>query len=148
MLYYSYRKQFTWVIRSKPRVPSGTLREIASAFYQLKLGYGYIKAYLHRLNHASNARCRCGRIETTEHLLLTGPEVGDARKALKDKLKRNLALQALLYITDGVEATLNFLKPTKIATRKWHLLRGDDGGWRRQRAVQPTHVSHVSFVSY
>lgn len=126
--YYSYRKHFAWIIRSKLRAPSGTPREVASAFYQLKLGHGYIKAYLHRFNHASNARCRCGRIETTEHLLLTCPEVGDARKALKDKLKRDLTLQTLLHTTDGVEATLDFLKMTKIATRKWHLSRVDDGG--------------------
>ena len=69
--YYSYRKHFAWTIRSKLRVPPGTSREVTSAFYQLKLGHGYIKAYLHRFNHSSNARCRCGRIETTEHLLLT-----------------------------------------------------------------------------
>lgn len=64
-----------------------TPREIASAFYQLKIGHGYIKSYLDKLGHASNDKCRCGAKETAEHLLLSCPETGTARKYVGDSLR-------------------------------------------------------------
>jgi hypothetical protein len=127
---HSYRKEFPWKISSKPFVPQGTKREIASAFYQLKLGHGYFKSYLHKLGHVNNNRCRCGRQETPTHLLLSCPETGDARSVLKRNLRtqeiRDFTMKALLHNTKGVEATLDFLKTTKIATRTWHTQRVDD----------------------
>ena len=44
-----------------------------------------------------------------------------------------LSLTALLYTKTGIETTLEFLKETRIATRKWHLERrleelGDEPG--------------------
>ncbi|CAG8978349.1 hypothetical protein HYALB_00012484 [Hymenoscyphus albidus] len=124
---HSYRREFPWKILSKPRVPQGTKREIASAFYQLKLGHGYFKSYLHNLGHTNNNRCRCGRQETPTHLLLSCPETGDARKVLKRNLLkhyiREFTMKSLLHTTKGVEATLDFLRTTKIATRIWHTQR-------------------------
>jgi hypothetical protein len=124
---HSYRREFPWKILSKPCVPQGTKREIASAFYQLKLGHGYFKSYLHKLGHTNNNRCRCGRQETPTHLLLSCPETGDARKVLKRNLLkhqiRDFTIKSLLHTTKGVEATLDFLRTTKIATRPWHLQR-------------------------
>src|SRR5271156_2419282 len=103
---HSYRKLFHWQIRSKLRTPQGTSRETASALYQLKIGHGYLKSYLYRLNHAENDRCRCGRKETPEHLLLSCPEVGDARKHMRDSLSlfNNLTAQILLHSTIGIAA--------------------------------------------
>lgn len=37
--------------------------------------------------------------------------------------KLPLTLVTLLHTTKGAEATIELLKPTKIATRKWHLER-------------------------
>jgi hypothetical protein len=123
---HSYRKLFKWEVRSKLRTPQGTPRKIASAFYQLKIGHGYFKSYLHKRNHSINDKCRCGRKETPEHLLLSCPETGDARKTMKDALQKNLTLELLLHSTDGVTETLKFINTTKIATRSWHLSRDEE----------------------
>ncbi|KAF2626278.1 hypothetical protein BU25DRAFT_459804, partial [Macroventuria anomochaeta] len=42
----TYAAQYSWWIGKRLRIPPGTRRETASAFYQLKLGHGYNKAYL------------------------------------------------------------------------------------------------------
>jgi hypothetical protein len=42
----TYAAKYSWKTRKKLSVPTGTRREIASAFYQLKIGHGYNKAYL------------------------------------------------------------------------------------------------------
>lgn len=55
----SYLKTFRWKIRKKLNLPS-TEREIASAFYQLKIGHGYFKSYLYRFSHADTDLCTCG----------------------------------------------------------------------------------------
>jgi hypothetical protein len=122
----SYRQQFPWHIKSKIRTPVGTPRETASAFFQLKLGHGYIKSYLKRLGHVSDDRCRCGRRETTHHLLLTCPELSQARQIMKEKLNSELSIPLLLHSTLGIEATLQFLQTTRICTRQWHLQRREE----------------------
>jgi hypothetical protein len=47
----AYKAQFPWKLGSKIPLPPGTKRRLASTFYQLKLGHGYLKSYLHRLGH-------------------------------------------------------------------------------------------------
>lgn len=127
---HSYRKLFRWELKSKLRVPQGTPRQTASALYQLKLGHGYFKAYLHKLHHIDNDRCKCGVKETPDHLLLSCPEAGDARKKMKDRLNLNcpLTLNILLHTTKGIEATISFLKETKIATKGWLTKRREEEG--------------------
>jgi hypothetical protein len=119
----NYSKNYSWKIRPRISLPRGTKREIASAFYQLKLGHGYIKNYLHRLKHASNNRCKCGKTETAEHLLLSCPELSIARSKLKDIIRSKLSLPLLLQTTQGIINTLLFIKETGICTRRWHLNR-------------------------
>ena len=122
----TYRKQFPWQVRSKIQLPRGTKREIASSFFQLKLGHGYLKSYLHRLGHTESDLCRCGRRETPAHLLLSCKEAGvaKARAKLRDEIKgARLSLPLLLHTKIGIEKTLEFLQQTRICTRKWHLER-------------------------
>jgi hypothetical protein len=112
--------------RSKVQVPPGTRRELVSSFYQLKLGHGYLKLYLYRFGHLETDLCRCGKRETTEHLLLSckQTEIAQARVRLRDKLQgARLSLKLLMYTKIGIEKTLNFLKETRLCTRKWHLER-------------------------
>jgi ribonuclease HI len=71
---HSYRKQFRWCLKSKLMVIADTPRKTAGAFYQLKIGHGYIKSYLYNIGHAVNDRCSCGAKETAEHLLLSCPK--------------------------------------------------------------------------
>jgi hypothetical protein len=53
----SYSKIYSWKISKKINLPLKTKRELASSFFQLKLGHGYLKAYLHRLNIISTDKC-------------------------------------------------------------------------------------------
>jgi hypothetical protein len=123
----TYKTQFPWQIRSKVQLPTGTKRELASSFFQLKLGHGYLKSYLARLGHTENDNCRCGKKETAQHLLLSCKEsnIASARAKLRDKLQgARLNLRLLLHTKIGIEHILGFLKETRICSRRWHLERG------------------------
>jgi len=126
-----YSRTFSWKTRSKIQLPPGTKRELASSFYQLKIGHGYFKSYLHRFKHASNDLCRCGKKETPEHLLLSCREFNMARQKLKKELNGNrLSLAILLNTKIGIEKTVGFLKDTSIVTRGWYLeRRREEGGF-------------------
>jgi ribonuclease HI len=115
---------FPWKISRKLQLPLGVKRGLASSFYQLKLGHGYIKTYLYRLKHTTNNKCQCGQKETVDHLLLGCKKLKAARKQLSDKLgTRVLTLPLLLHTKIGIEQLLVFLADTNICTRKWHLQR-------------------------
>lgn len=127
----TYSKRYNWRIRSKLLVPVDTKRELASAFYQLKFGHGYIKTYLYKLNHTENDKCSCGKVETVEHLLLSCKATKEARKELKKDMNgTTLNLRVLLNTEYGALKTLKFLKATGIVTRKWHLERVEREGMK------------------
>jgi hypothetical protein len=116
---YSYARLYSWNISLKLRIPSRTKRELASSFYQLKIGYGYIRSYLYRINRSDSSTCRYRSRETTEHLLLACPKKGDSRKKLKQNLENiKLFLRTLLYTKLGIEKALGFIETTRFATRK------------------------------
>lgn len=122
----SYAKKYQWKTSTKMKllVPKGTKRATSSAFYQLKIGHGYFKSYLHRLGHSETNTCSCGIKETPEHLLLTCSKLAAERRSLRTELKGiALSLPVLLHTSIGIEKTMAFLKSTGIATRKWHLQR-------------------------
>jgi ribonuclease HI len=124
----TYKKQFPWQLRTKIQIPQGTKRELASSFYQLKLSHGYIKSYLHRIGRAESDLCRCGKRETTEHLLLSckQTEIAQARAKLRETHGLRPSLKLLMHTKIGIEKTLGFLKETRLCTRKWHLERGQE----------------------
>lgn len=125
----TYRKQFSWQLRSKIQLPRGTKRELASSFYQLKIGHGYIRSYLHRIGHVDSDLCKCGRRETSADLLLSCKEtrIAKARAKLRDEMKgARLSLILLMHTKTGIEKTLDFLKETKLCTRKWYLERREE----------------------
>ena len=126
----TYKNQFPWQLRSKIQVPPGTKRELASSFYQLKLGHGYLKSYLHRIGRSETDLCRCGKRETTEHLLLScrQAEIAQARAKLREEIQGlRPSLKLLMHTKIGIEKTLGFLKETRLCTRKWYLERGQGG---------------------
>lgn len=125
----TYSKRFGYNPKSKLQIPNSTKREYASAFYQLKIGHGYLKSYLYRFDHSANDKCSCGSRETTEHLLLSCKNLTFARSKLKEKLNSNdLTIKLLLHTQIGIVKTLEFLQETKILTRKWHLERVEREG--------------------
>ena len=82
------KNQFPWQLRSKVQIPPGTKRELASSFYQLKLGHGYLKSYLHRIGRSETDLRSCIKRETTENLLLSCKQtkIAQARARLRDEL--------------------------------------------------------------
>lgn len=118
----TYHKKYGWKIINKIKLPKGTLRKTASAYFQIKLGHGYIKNYLFKLGHSSTDLCSCGKKETPEHLLLSCSEYKKERAELRAKLNGNhLSMRLLLNTEKGIENTLQFLLKTGICTRTWHL---------------------------
>jgi hypothetical protein len=118
----AYTNTYTWNISKKISLPLGIKRELASSFFQLKLGHGYIKSYLYRLKLIANNKYKCGRIETTRHLLLECPLYKEQRRALLRRVREEVAVRALtlpllLYTKIGIQNTLVFLKETSIGTR-------------------------------
>lgn len=123
-----YSKTFSWKLQTKVQLPKGTKRELASSYYQLKIGHGYLKAYLHKLGRANSSLCYCGKSQTAEHLLLSCPDLQGARSRLKEALGgARLSLALLLHTKIGIEKVLVFLKETSIATRRWFLEKGGGG---------------------
>jgi ribonuclease HI len=118
----SYAATYSWKIGRKLKIPLGTKREIASAFYQLKIGHGYNKGFLYRIGKADSPLCSCGVRQTPEHLLLSCKWFSEERQILKQDLPRlRLSLPILLHTKQGIAATLSFIKRTKISTRRWYL---------------------------
>jgi hypothetical protein len=95
-------------------------RQTSSAYYALKLGHGFFKSYSKRLGHATSDLCRCGSVETPEHLLLSCPNYNFQRPQC---LKRGTPLAVLLQEKTEREDVIQFIQQTKIGTRQWHLSR-------------------------
>ena len=95
-------------------------RAISSAYYMLKLGHGYIKTYLKRIGQADSELCRCGTRETADHLLLFCPLYSASRPAC---LKGSPPLSQVFRDKKNRTAILQYIRDTRIATRRWHLER-------------------------
>jgi hypothetical protein len=93
----AYSKLFEWRLGLKSLIPRGTKRELTSSFFQLKLGHGYLRAYLARLEHSESDRCSCGGKETPEHLLLSFRELRAQQKDLREGLGGRASLRTLLH---------------------------------------------------
>ena len=97
-----------------------------STFTQMKLGHEYFKAYLHQLPDYDSKKCHeiCVRDQTPEHLLTACQHFKKEQTELKNQLRKaNLLYTAKVLFTtqEGIKAVLQFLKKTKVRTRKWLL---------------------------
>lgn len=130
----SYGRLYDLKTRGKVSLPRGTKRELASAYFQLKIGHGYNKSYLARVDNSGSNTCRCGFPETPVHLLMYCNWYNEARARMKQKYFENtpLALRVLMETLIGAKAILSFIRETGISTRNWHLQRreGDEEGAR------------------
>ena len=113
----SYLRIFKPFSRNRIQIPISTKRATASAFYQLKIRYGYLKSYLYSLGHTSNNKCICGAKETPEYLFISCSLFSLARSKLKNKLATNyLSLPLLLNTSPGIEASIAYLSEINIYT--------------------------------
>ncbi len=122
-----YRKHISNVNLSQK--PLKKLRKIDrltfSIFIQLKMRHDYFKSYLHRLSEHNSNKCYeiCNASQTSEHLLLNCKHYRSEQIKLKKKtqLKNTDIILTLFVIKIERIATLEYLKNTWIATRKWLL---------------------------
>jgi ribonuclease HI len=118
----TYLAKFAWKSRMQLIIPMGTKREIDSAFHQLKIGHGYNRAYLHRIDKVDSPNCSCGAKQTPEHLLLSCRWYNSDCLILRQDLDNSpLTLPLLLHTRRRIEATLAFISRTRVGTRKWYL---------------------------
>jgi hypothetical protein len=118
----TYSAKFHLKTPKIPPLPPSTPRKLSSAFFQLKLGHGYLKSYLFRIGKADSPLCSCGAKQTAEHLLLSCKWLKEERKVLtRDLDSKPLTLPLLLHTSLGIKATLAFISRTQVGTRKWHL---------------------------
>ncbi len=96
-----------------------------STFIQLKMGHDYFESYLHQLSENNSNKCYeiCNARQTSKHLLLNCRHYRAEQIKLKEKAQlKNTDTILTLFITKiGRIATLEYLKNTRIATRKWLL---------------------------
>lgn len=107
-----YKRTFGLAVGRRLKSPT-KIREIASAFYQLKIGHGYFKSYLYRFNRSDNDRCQCSltAAQTPRHLLLDCRLYRDLRVPLKDALKKYRPKLKDLFSTKlGTSLTVKFLE--------------------------------------
>ena len=118
-----YKRRFGLVARRRFNPPTNS-REIASAYYQLKIGHGYFKSYLYRFNLSEDDKCRCNRTtaQTPHHLLTECRLYKDLRVPIKEALGKWRLDPKDLYSTKlGRDLLVKFLEKSKIATRRWQL---------------------------
>ena len=106
----AYKKIYLLETKGKIILPLGVKREVASTYYQLKTGHGYLKSYLARIGKAASNKCRCGRPETTQHLLRSCRDLNIARRAILSRINvRDPSLLILLYTKIGIRYSLEFI---------------------------------------
>ncbi len=122
-----YRKHISNVNLSQKSIKE--LRKIDrltfSIFIQLKMRHDYFKSYLHRVSENNSNKCYeiCNASQTSEHLLLNCKHYRSEQIKLKEKtqLKNTDIILTLFIVKIERIATLEYLKNTRIATRKWLL---------------------------
>ena len=92
-------------------------------FTQMKLSHDYFKAYLHRLSDYDTKKCHntCNKDQTPEHLLTACQYHKKKQSELKNQLRKtslSYTAKMLFTIKKEILVTLDFLKKTKVATRK------------------------------
>ncbi len=96
-----------------------------SILIQLKMRHDYFKSYLHRLSENNLNKCYeiCNARQTLKHLLLNCRHYRAEQIKLKEKaqLKNTDIILTLFIIKIKRIATLEYLKNTQIAIRKWLL---------------------------
>ncbi len=119
-----YSKLNCTPLQDKDQSLKGKNRLIATTFCQLKLGHGYFNSYLSKLPNQEKNTCRapCKGYQNPEHFFKDCWHFREAQKILKEQLRDlPVNLKTLFTTKQGKEAVLEFIKTTKVATRRWRL---------------------------
>lgn len=119
----SYPAIYKSELSKRIKIPRQIKKNIASSFFQLKVGHGYFKSYMFRIKHVSSNTCSCNEtaIQTPRHLLLECSRYKNERKKMISEMEiRQPTMALLLHTKKGIDTTIKFIEETKIATRKWY----------------------------
>ena len=96
-------------------------RAVQSAYIQLKLGIGFLKAYQKARGNMRTDKCSCGCKHTATHLVLQCKRYCKERCAMGKALNTGQppSLQILFGTAIGRKALAGFLTSTNICTAKW-----------------------------
>ena len=102
----------------------------------MKTEHDYFKSYLCKLFAYESNRCNenCNEKQTFEHLLLYCRHYVNEQNELKNNIKIFVTLRTLFNTDEDIKNVLNFIKNSRICTRKWILGTMEDeevhiGGW-------------------
>ena len=102
----------------------------------MKIEHDFFKFYLYRLFAYKSNQCNenCNEIQTFKHLLLKCHHFLNEQKEMKKNMKISVTIRTLFNTTETIKNVLNFIKNTRICTRKWILGTVEDeevheGGW-------------------
>ena len=89
-------------------------------FLQMKIEHDFFKSYLHRLFVYELNQCNknCNEIQTFEHLLLNCRHFSNEQKEMKKYIKTSMKIRTLFKTTESIKNVLNFIKNTRIYTRR------------------------------
>ena len=89
----------------------------------MKTEHDYFKSYLCRLLEYESNRCNdnCNEKQTFKHLYLYCRHYINEQNELKNNMKIFVTLRTLFNTDENIENVLNFIKNSRICTRKWIL---------------------------
>jgi hypothetical protein len=131
--YWNRNKKGRHYLQFQPKITQKTIktytdRRTWTAYIQLKLGHGYFRSYLSRLQQYETDKCigRCKGIQSPSHLFLSCYHYREDQKKLKDQLKEIFPETEIITLTEiynekSRQIVYDYLKKTRIATRDWLL---------------------------
>ena len=91
----------------------------------MKLGHSYFLSYLNRFNNEYESdiynKCSTGQKQTPYHLIFQCPKYDIFRKDNIDKLNKKDKNLFFLFSKYGINTLIEYLKESKITTRRWIL---------------------------
>ena len=89
----------------------------------MKMRHDFFKSYLCILFAYESKQCNenYNEIQISEHLLLNCRHYFNEQKDLKNDMKISITLRTLFNRNENIKNVLNFIKNTRIYTKKWIL---------------------------
>lgn len=97
-------------------------KKVFSSYMQLKLGHGFFRTYLGRIDANIDPYCDCngGAVQNPIHLVLECKKYEVERKEMFQDLENRHRTMEFLFSTEiGKGKLLKFIEKTKIASRQW-----------------------------
>jgi Ribonuclease HI len=97
-------------------------KKVLSSYMQLKLGHGFFRTYIGKIDRNIDLYCNCGEetVQNPTHLVLECKNYRMERKKMFENLdNRHRTMEFLFSTRIGREKLVKFIEETKIASRQW-----------------------------